>query len=120
VRWDPAWPLVNILVSTRPVRSADGTPALRYWVRAGFYDALSDGPERVWRSDDPLIPGVYYTAISGDAAFEHSPFTPFMRITVRPKRGEWTRSDLAEALHPLYAPRSAGPRPCVVLDLRTQ
>jgi hypothetical protein len=89
-RWDPAWPLVNILVSTRPVRSADDTPALRYWVQAGFYGALSDGPERVWRGDDPLIPGVYYTSVSGDAPFEYSPFTPFKRVTVKPRRGEWT------------------------------
>lgn len=89
-RWDPAWPLVNILVSTRPVRSADGTPALRYWVETGSYGALSDGPERAWRSDQPLIPGVYYTSISGDAPFEHSPFTQFKRITVTPRRGEWT------------------------------
>jgi hypothetical protein len=90
VRWDPAWPVVNILVSTRPVSAADGTPALRYWVQAGSYGALSDGPERVWRGDNPFIPGVYYTAISGDAPFQHSPFTPFKRVTVKPRRGEWT------------------------------
>ena len=34
--WTPTWPLVNIAVSSRPVRSADGTPALRYWVQPGF------------------------------------------------------------------------------------
>jgi hypothetical protein len=89
-RWDPAWPLVNISVSTRPVRSADGNPALRYWVQTGLYGALSDGPERIWRGKDPLIPGVYYTSISGDAPFEHSPATPFKRVTVMPRPGEWT------------------------------
>jgi len=89
-RWDPAWPLVNLSVSTRPVRSADGSPALRYWAQVGSYGALSDGPERVWHGIDALIPGVYYTSISGDAPFEHSPSTPFKRVTVMPRPGEWT------------------------------
>ena len=88
--WTPAWPLVNILVSTKPARDADGTPAMRYWVQAGFMGSIS--PETSWRGDDPLIPGVYYTSISGDAAFQRTPWTPFERLDVRAKRGEWTGS----------------------------
>jgi hypothetical protein len=87
-RWTPAWPLVNILVSTRPIRDADGTPAMRYWVQVGFMGSVP--PETSWRGDDPLIPGAYYTSISGDAAFQHSPWTAFKRVEVKAKRGEWT------------------------------
>ena len=86
--WTPTWPLVNIAVSSTPVRRADGTPALRYWVQAGFMGSLP--PVNFWRGDEPLVPGVYYTAVSGDAAFQQSPFTPFTRVTVKAKHGEWT------------------------------
>ena len=52
-RWTPTWPLVNILVSSRPVRRADGTPALRYWIQTGFMGSLP--PVTSWRGDEPLI-----------------------------------------------------------------
>jgi len=68
--WTPTWPLVNIAVSSRPVRRADGTPALRYWVQPGFMG--SSPPVNFWRGDEPLVPGVYYTAVSGDAAFNRA------------------------------------------------
>jgi hypothetical protein len=87
-RWAPAWPLVNIAVSTRPVRRADGTPAMRYTVQVGFMGSLP--AETSWRGDEPLVPGVYYTAASGDAAFQQSPYTPFTRVEVKAKRGEWS------------------------------
>lgn len=86
--WTPTWPLVNIAVSSRPVRRADGTPAIRYWVQPGFMG--SSPPVNFWRGDDQLVPGVYYMAVSGDAAFQHSPLTPFKRVTVKAKQGEWT------------------------------
>ena len=88
VRWTPTWPLVNIAVSSTPVRGADGTPAIRYWVQPGFMGSLP--PVNFWRGDEPLVPGVYYAAVSGDAAFQHSPFTPFERVTVKANKGEWT------------------------------
>ena len=86
--WTPTWPLVNIVVSSRPVRRADGTPAFRYGVQTGFMGSLP--PVNFWRGDEPLVPGVYYTAVSGDAAFQQSPFTPFKRVTVKANQGEWT------------------------------
>jgi hypothetical protein len=87
-RWTPTWPLVNILVASRPVRRADGTPPLRYWVQTGFMG--SQPPVTSWRGDEPLVPGAYFITVSGDAAFQHSPYTPFQRVTVKAKQGEWT------------------------------
>ena len=49
-------------------------------------------PKTSWRGDDPLIPGRYYTSISGDAAFQRSPWTPFERVDVKPGPREWTGS----------------------------
>lgn len=86
-RWTPEYPIVNIVVATRPVRDASTRPARRYWVQSGFHDR----PEPFWRGDDPVIPGVYYTAIQGDAPFQGGmPWTPFKRFRVNARRGEWT------------------------------
>ena len=90
-RWTPAYPIVNILVSTRAVTDPDTRPARRYWVQADTYGSLDDGPEPFWRGDDPLIPGVYYTAIQGDAPLQaNMPWTPSKRFRVKPRPGEWT------------------------------
>ncbi|MBN1530974.1 MAG: hypothetical protein JW895_18070 [Thermoleophilaceae bacterium] len=90
VSWAPAWPLVNIAVTTRPVRRPDGEPARRYQVQGGFMGSLP--PQTSWRVEDPLIPGEYHVSISGDAAFRHSPATPFEHLAVKARRGEWTGS----------------------------
>ena len=90
-RWAPAYPIVNIAVSTRPIGDATGQPALRYRVQSGTYGALDDGPTPFWRGDDALVPGVYYTAIDGDAPSQGAlPWTPFKRFRVTARRGEWT------------------------------
>lgn len=89
-RWTPAYPIVNVLVSTRPIRAADGRPAQRYWVEADSYGIVDDGPEPAWRGDDPLVPGTYWTAIQGDAPGQGGmPWTPFKRFRVIARRGEW-------------------------------
>jgi hypothetical protein len=88
VRWTPAWPLVNIGMTTRPVRRADGLPARRFTVTAGFMGSLP--AETSWVGEDRLVPGDYHLSISGDAAFQTSPWTPFVLITVRARHGEWT------------------------------
>ena len=120
-RWTPDYPIVNILVSTRAVRDEDTRPALRYWVQTGFYGFLDDGPEPLWRGDYPLIPGVYYTAVQGDGPFQGDlPWTPSVRFRVKARRGEWTGSDLPEALHPFCAPSSGGTEGRDFLHLRSR
>lgn len=90
-RWTPAYPIVNILVSTRAVRDEDTRPSPRYWVQADSYGSLVDGPEPFWQGDDSLIPGAYYTAIQGDAPLQADlPWTPSKRFRVKARRGEWT------------------------------
>lgn len=91
VRWKPDYPIVNILVSSRPARDADTRPTRRYWVQTGFYGFLDDGPEPLWRGDHRLIPGIYYTAIDGDGPFQGElPWTASTRFRVKPRPGEWT------------------------------
>ena len=91
VRWTPDYPIVNILVSSRPARDADTRPTRRYWVQTGFYGFLDDGPEPLWRGDHRLIPGIYYTAIDGDGPFQGElPWTASTRFRVKPRPGEWT------------------------------
>jgi hypothetical protein len=90
-RWTPDYPIVNVLVSSRPARDADTRPTRRYWVQTGFYDFLNDGPEPFWRGDHRLIPGIYYTAIDGDGPFlGELPWTASTRFRVKPRPGEWT------------------------------
>ena len=62
-RWTPAWPLVNILVASSPVRRADGTPPLRYWVQTGFMG--SHAPVTSWRGDEPLVPAGGSIGVTG-------------------------------------------------------
>jgi hypothetical protein len=70
---------------------ADTRPSRRYWVQTGSYGVVEDGPEPAWRGDYPLIPGVYYTAIQGDAPFQGGmPWTPSKRFRVKARQGEWT------------------------------
>jgi hypothetical protein len=92
VRWMPDYPIVNIRVSTRPVSDPTGQPSSRHWVQAASYDRAVHGPAPFWRgADDPLAPGVYYTAIQGDAAFQGlAPWTPFKSFRVSARPGEWT------------------------------
>ena len=92
-RWTPDdYPIVNIRVSTRPVRGPGTQPAARFLIEAGSYDRIEDGPEALWRSEnDPLVPGTYYTAIQGDAASQGGmPWTGFKRFRVKARNGEWT------------------------------
>ena len=90
VRWTPDYPIVNILVSSRPARDADTRPTRRYWVQTGFYGFLDDGPEPFWRGDHRLIPGIYYTAIDGDGPFQGELLDRLTRFRVKPRPGEWT------------------------------
>ena len=71
VQWTPTWPLVNIAVSSRPVRRADGTPAFRYTVQTGFMGSLP--PVDFWRGDEPLVPGVYSRRCPGTPRFNTAP-----------------------------------------------
>ena len=90
-RWTPSFPIVNIAVSTRPVRGADTAPAIRYRVQSGSYGILEDGPSPFWRGAEPLVPGVYYTAIDGDGPSQGAlPWTAFTRFRVPARKGEWT------------------------------
>lgn len=91
-RWTPEYPIVNILVSTRPVRVPGTRPTARFWAEAGSYDRIEDGPEALWRGEnDPLVPGLYYTSIQGDAPSQGGmPWTRFKRFKVKARPGEWT------------------------------
>lgn len=91
-RWTPTYPIVNVRVSTRPVRDPNTQPSGRYLVQAGFHDRAKDGPAPFWQSaDDPLVPGIYHTAIQGDAPFQAGmPWTAFRSFRVSARRGEWT------------------------------
>ena len=93
-RWRPDYPVVNVRVSTRPTRDAADRPAARYVAQNGSYSRDPDGPEPHWRGrNDPLLPGVYYTSIQGDAPSQaNGPWTPFRRFRVRARSGEWTGS----------------------------
>lgn len=89
-RWTPDYPFVNVRVTTRPVRGPGTQPSSRYWVRADTFDRADDGPAPFWRGD-PLVPGMYYTSIQGDAASQGGmAWTPFRRFRVAARRGEWT------------------------------
>lgn len=91
-RWRPDHPIVNLRVSTRPVRDPGTQPADRYLAQAGFYDRAAHGPAPFWRGEgDPLLPGVYHTAIQGDGPGQGgAPWTQFRSFRVKPRRGEWT------------------------------
>jgi hypothetical protein len=90
-RWAPDHPIVNIRVSTRPTRMADGQPAIRYWEAAGSYGRLDDGPAPEWLSGDgPLVPGLYYTSIQGDGPSGPTDWTPSHSFRVKARHGEWT------------------------------
>ncbi len=89
-RWTPDYPFVNIRVATRPVRGPGTQPSSGYWVQADTFDRAEDGSAPFWRGA-PLVPGVYYTSIQGDAASQGGmEWTPFRRFRVAARSGEWT------------------------------
>ena len=115
-RWTPDYPIVNILVSSQPGQRR-GHPAVAPLLGpTGSYGFLDHGPEPFWRGNDRLIPGVYYTAIDGDAPFQGEFAVDRLHPLPRQAASRGVDGpDLPEALYPLDAPSRRGAAGGVVL-----